>query len=183
MGKEEYERRQKEIAEHAASEGADYFDPDSPVIWKQYIVGPVPRWRRVLWWFFPPSHAKMRGIMRQQSDQMWADATGHLTGGRTPTAGAVVRVFILSMAPAVILSALGPFYFGYTHSPYLRVVDWAFICPLIALWFYRSSLKSALDTTSSVIGGMFLVFAILTAMAAAFLAGDTIFYLIARSLH
>ena len=183
MTKEEYERRQKKIAEHAASEGADYFDPDSPVIWKQYIVGPVPRWRRVLWWFFPPSHAKMRRIARQQSDQMWAEATGRLTGSTTPTAGAVVRVFFLSMAPAVILSATGPFYFGYTHGPYTRVVDWALVCPLIALWFYRSSLKSALDNVSSVIGRTFLVFAILAAMAVAFLAGDMLIYLIARSLH
>lgn len=25
-----------------------HYDPDSPVIWKQYIIGPVPLWRRVL---------------------------------------------------------------------------------------------------------------------------------------
>jgi hypothetical protein len=28
-GPKEYERRQREIVEYAASEGADYFDPDS----------------------------------------------------------------------------------------------------------------------------------------------------------
>jgi hypothetical protein len=41
MDKEEYVRRQRGIAKHAASEGTDYYDPDSPVIWKRYIVGPV----------------------------------------------------------------------------------------------------------------------------------------------
>ncbi len=68
MDKEEYERRQEEIARFAESEGAWYFDPDSPVIWKQYTIGPVPRWRRLLWWFFPPSHAKMRRIVQRRKD-------------------------------------------------------------------------------------------------------------------
>src|SRR5262249_42622603 len=98
MDREEYERRQREIAEHAASEGADYFDPESPVIWRRYIIGPVPRWRRSLWWFFPPSHAKMRRIMRRQSENLWRDATGHLTGSRTPTGRDVARVVSLSLA-------------------------------------------------------------------------------------
>lgn len=80
MDKEEYQRRQEEIAEHAASEGAWYYDPESPVIWKRYIVGPVPFWRRLLWRLFPPSHAKMRRIMQRRSDAMWKDATDHLTG-------------------------------------------------------------------------------------------------------
>jgi hypothetical protein len=76
LPKEEYERQQCESAEHAASEGAMYYDPESTVIWKQYLIGPVPRWRRLLWWFFPPSHRKMREIMRRRSNTMWRDATG-----------------------------------------------------------------------------------------------------------
>ena len=72
----EYERQRRELAEFAKSEGATYFDPDGRVIWKQYVIGPVPTWRRVLWWFFPPSHRKMREIMRRRSDKMWKDATG-----------------------------------------------------------------------------------------------------------
>jgi hypothetical protein len=130
---EEYERRQSEITEHAANEGADYFDPDSPIIWKRYIIGPVPRWRRLVWWFVPPSHAKMRRIMRRQSDEMWREATGNLTGSRTPTAGDVFRVAILSMLPPVVLSALGPIYYGYTRSPYWRVLVWASVCTIIAI--------------------------------------------------
>ncbi len=51
MDKEEYDKRQEEIARFAESEGAWYFDPESPVIWKRYIIGPVPIWRRVLWWW------------------------------------------------------------------------------------------------------------------------------------
>jgi hypothetical protein len=76
MDKEEYQRRRREMAEFAVSEGATYYDPDSPVIWKRYIIGPVPRWRLVLWWFFSPSNQKMLRIMRRQSDKLWKDATG-----------------------------------------------------------------------------------------------------------
>ena len=61
--KEYDERRRKEIAERAP-----YYDTESPVIWKQYVIGPVPLWRRVLWWFFPPSHAKMRRIVQRRND-------------------------------------------------------------------------------------------------------------------
>jgi len=75
MDKEEHERRQEEIAHFAKSEGATYYDPDSPVVWKQYIIGPVSLWRRLLWSIFPPSHAKMRRIQQRRSDQMWKDAT------------------------------------------------------------------------------------------------------------
>lgn len=183
MSKEEYERRQREIAEHAASEGADYFDPDSPVIWKRYIIGPVPRWRRVLWWFFPPSHAKMRRIMRQQSDRMWQEATEHLTGSRTPTGRDVARVVFLSMAGPVILSALGPFYYGYTHGPYWRVIVWALTCTVGCLWLYRSSFKHALSTAPPSITRRFLlVLAIVVVIAIAFLAGDSLVYLFAGAL-
>ena len=54
MDKDEYERRQEEIARFAESEGAWYYDPESLVIWRQYVIEPVPLWWRVLWWFFPP---------------------------------------------------------------------------------------------------------------------------------
>src|SRR5262245_59378009 len=64
---DEWELRQFQITKHAASEGAWYYNPESPTIWKQYIVGPVPWWQRVLWWFFPPSPWHMRQIQKRQS--------------------------------------------------------------------------------------------------------------------
>jgi len=75
MDKEEYERRQTEVARFAESEGATYYDPDSPVVWKQYIIGPVSLWRRLFWSIFPPSHAKMRRIQRRRNDQVWRDVS------------------------------------------------------------------------------------------------------------
>ena len=184
MDREEYERRQTEIAGHAASEGATYFDPDSPTIWKRYIIGPVPRWRRLLWWFFPPSHAKMRRIMRQQSDAMWKEATDHLTGSGMPSASAWMRVLVLSMAGPVIVSALGPIYYGYARDPYWRVIVWALAWTVGSLWFYRSQIKTALaEVGPSVIVRTFLVLLIVATIAVALVVGDTLIYLVARAFH
>src|SRR5271170_7187416 len=57
---DECETQREANARLAEKVGAWYYDPNSQVIWKQYIVGLVPRWRRILWWFFPPSHTAMR---------------------------------------------------------------------------------------------------------------------------
>lgn len=175
MDKDEYERRLEEIARFAESEGAWYFDPESPVTWKRYIIGPVPRWRRVLWWFFPPSDRKMRRIVWQQSAQMWKNAT--------PTARDTVRVIVLSMAPPVILSALGPIYYGYTHAAYWRVIIWALAATVLYLWWARPSFKHAMSTASpSIIGRSLNVVATVIVVAVAFVAGDSLIYFLARSI-
>jgi hypothetical protein len=71
MDQEEYEWQRQKIADFAVSEGAWYYDPNSAVIWKRYIIGRVRLWRRALWWFYPPSHAKMRRLMQRRTDKMW----------------------------------------------------------------------------------------------------------------
>jgi hypothetical protein len=182
MDKEEYQRRQEEIARHAESEGAWYYDPDSPIIWKRYIVGPVPLWRRLVWRLFPPSHAKMRRLMQRRSDAMWQDATDHLTGAPTPTARAMGRVVFLSMAGPVLVSALGPFYYGYTRAPYWRVIVWALACTVPFLWWARPSFKYALSIAPPSIGRALLVVVIVAMIAVAFVAGDSLVYLLARTL-
>jgi hypothetical protein len=180
---DEYKRRREEIARHAESEGAWYYDPESPVNWKRYIIGPVPIWRRILWWFFPPSHGKMRRIMQRRSDKVWKDATGHLSGPRI-TAKDVVRVVVLSMAGPVIVSALGSIYYGYTHGPYWHIIVWALASTVLFLWWARPNLKSTLSTaTPSIIGKSLLVVAIVIVVAVAFVVGDSLVYLFAGSLH
>jgi hypothetical protein len=177
MDREEYEHRQREIAAHAASEGADYFDPHSPIIWKRYIIGPVPRWRRFLWWFFPPSHAKIRRIMQRRSDAIWKEATDHVTGRD------VARVVSLSLALPVLFSLVGPIYYGFTHGPYWRVIIWASVCIAIFCWQARAPFKHALSTARpSIIGRFLLVLTIVTVIAIGFLVGDMFVYLFARSL-
>jgi hypothetical protein len=39
------------------------------------VIGPVPLWRRVLWWFVPPSHAKMIQIVPRLNHQTLRDVT------------------------------------------------------------------------------------------------------------
>lgn len=68
MDQDEYLRRQEEIARFAESEGVTHYDPDSPVVMKQYIIGPAPPRRRLLWSIFPLSHAKMSWSQQRCND-------------------------------------------------------------------------------------------------------------------
>jgi hypothetical protein len=96
----------------------------------------------------------------------------------------LTRVYILSMAGPIVLSGLGPFYYGYTNSPYWRVTVWALACTVPYLWWARSNLKSALSSAPpSIIGKSFVIVTIAIMVAVAFLAGDTLVYLIARAVH
>ncbi len=79
IDKEEYERRQDELARHAASEGAWYYDPDSPTLWKRFILGPVPLWRRLWWSIFPPSFQSLMQMQRRRGDKMLEDAFRQIT--------------------------------------------------------------------------------------------------------
>ena len=81
--------------------------------------------------------------MQRRNDQMSKDATD-LTGSKSPTARNFVRVIFLSMAAPVILSAVGPLYYGYTHGPYWRIIIWALACTVGFSWLKRLSFKSAL---------------------------------------
>jgi hypothetical protein len=88
------------------------------------------------------------------------------------------------MAGPIILSGLGPFYYGYTNGPYWRVIVWALACTVPFLWWARSNLKSALSTASpSITGKLLAIMTIAIIVAAAFLAGNTLVYLVARAVH
>ena len=179
--REEYDRKRKELEEFAKSEGAWYYDPESPVVWKQYIIGPVPLWRRILWWFFPPSHTKMHRIMQRRSDQLWA---GVSFGPKTPTARETARVTFLAMAFPVLLSGVGPLYYGYNGSPYVRVLVWAGVCTVGYLLLSGSGFKVAPSTTRpSLLGRFFTILSIALLVALAFVAGDSLVYLIGRALR
>ena len=103
-------------------------------------------------------------------------------GGRKQVTGRDVGVVIvLSMAVPVILSALGPFYYGYTHGPYWRVIVWALACTVATLWFWRASFKHTWNTAPhSVI--LLVVATIVIVDAVCFVVGDSAAYLLARAI-
>jgi hypothetical protein len=43
----------------------------------------------------------------------------------------------------ILLSLLGPVYFGYVHSPYVVLVVWSAACAAIFFWSNRASLRNA----------------------------------------
>jgi hypothetical protein len=43
----------------------------------------------------------------------------------------------------IVLSLLGPAYFGYVHSPYVVLVAWSAACAAIFFWSNRASLRHA----------------------------------------
>jgi hypothetical protein len=100
------------------------------------------------------------------------------------TARDIIRVFVLSMAGPIILSATGPFYYGYTNGPYWRVIVWALACTVPFLWWARPDFRSALSTAPpSIIGRSLVVVAIVMMVAVALVAGHSLIYLVALSLN
>jgi hypothetical protein len=93
------------------------------------------------------------------------------------------RVIVLGMAGPVILSAVGPFYYGYTHAPYWRIIVWALTCTVGFLWLERASFKHSLGTASpSIIGTLLLICGVPVIAATAFIVGDSLVYLLAGLL-
>jgi hypothetical protein len=48
-----------------------------------------------------------------------------------------------SRAGNILLSLLGPAYFGFMHSPYVVLVVWSAACAAIFFWSNRASLRHA----------------------------------------
>jgi len=74
----EYTKRRKELERHAKGEGAWYYDPDSPTVWKRFILGPVPLWRRIWWRFFPPTFHELMHMQLHRRDSEWEEIARRL---------------------------------------------------------------------------------------------------------
>ena len=95
----------------------------------------------------------------------------------------VALVDFSRMALPVALSLGGPIYYGYTNGPYLRVLIWAAVCTVVAVWFYRRSFTAAFsDADYSTAVKLVNVIAIVLAIGLCFLAGDSAFYFLVRSI-
>ena len=94
----------------------------------------------------------------------------------------MVRLISFSLFGPVVLSAIGPIYFGYTHAPFSRAIIWALLC---MLWWAWPSLKSALtdaEWLQPLWYKTIAVAAVIAIFAAAFVGGDSLAYLLARSI-
>lgn len=95
----------------------------------------------------------------------------------------VVLVVLLSMALPVALSVAGPIYYGYTNGPYWRVLIWAAVCTVGAVWLYRQSFTAAfIDADYSTAVKFVNVIAIVLVIGLCFLAGDLAIYFLVRSI-
>ena len=97
----------------------------------------------------------------------------------------MLRVIFLSLLGPIVLSAIGPIYYGYTNAPYWRIIVWAFVCTVGCAWWSRSSFKVAFNTDHaprSFLGRSSLFIAIIVVIAVGFIAGDSLAYVLARSI-
>jgi hypothetical protein len=53
------------------------------------------------------------------------------------SATTIARAYFLTMFAPVAVSAIGPYYYGYTQAPYSRVVFWTLACTVSFYWMER----------------------------------------------
>jgi hypothetical protein len=95
----------------------------------------------------------------------------------------MLRMIFLGMGLTVILSLIGPIYYGFTNGPYWRVILWASVCIVICCWQARQSFRHAWQTAPlSTIGRLLLMAAIVAVIVIAFVAGDSLVFLLVRSI-
>jgi hypothetical protein len=93
-------------------------------------------------------------------------------------------VLLGSLAGPVIISAIGPVYYGFTGGPYWLVVVWALASAILfLLWAIPSFKYSLITAPSSVVGKALVVIAITVFIAATVVAGDSLVYLLVRTIH
>ena len=94
----------------------------------------------------------------------------------------MVQAIFLTLLEPVVLSSLAPIYLGYTNASYSIAIIWALVC---TLWWAQPSLKGALRDANwlqprwykvTLIAGMVAI------VAFAFIMGDSLTYLLARSI-
>jgi hypothetical protein len=95
----------------------------------------------------------------------------------------VVRAMLLSLLGPIVVSLLGPIYFGHTNSPYWLTIAWALGC---TLWWAQPSFGAALWDTdwlqplrykSTVVAAVVVIFALL------FVLGDSLAYFLTARLQ
>jgi hypothetical protein len=94
----------------------------------------------------------------------------------------MLRVIALRLVGPVVLSSLGPIHYGQEGAPYTNVIIWALACTAIFLWWTRSSFQSAFNSSDVYWFKSALAGSIMAVIAVGFIAGNSVAYLLARSL-
>ncbi len=103
-----------------------------------------------------------------------------LSDFKSPTGA--VRVYFPDMFAPLIVSTVVPFYYGYTHALYSRVVVWALACTVGFYWLERWTFKTNFSAAQPVwVKPSAAVFFVLM-ITLAFLAIDTLVYGFAKSI-
>jgi hypothetical protein len=54
---------------------------------------------------------------------------------KQPSGRDYIRVVFLGLLGPVVLSSIGPAYYGYSHAPYWRILVWALTCTVGFFWW------------------------------------------------
>jgi hypothetical protein len=94
----------------------------------------------------------------------------------------MMRAITLSLVGPIVLSSLGPIYYGHERAPYSKVIIWALACTAIFSWWARASFKPVFNDGDALWFKSALAGAIMAVIAIGFIAGNSFAYLLARSI-
>ena len=111
-------------------------------------------------------------------------ASGNIGNVETNSDGAtpMMRAIVLGLVSPIILSSLGPVYFGYERAPYSNVIVWALACAAIFSWWARASFTLAFNTGDALWFKSTLAGLIMAVVAASFFAENSLAYLLIASI-
>jgi hypothetical protein len=94
----------------------------------------------------------------------------------------MMRVIALRLVGPIVLSSLGPIYYGHERAPYSKVIIWALACTAIFSWWARASFVSAFNSRDAHWFRSALAGAIMAVVAVGFIAGNSLAYLLVLSI-
>lgn len=89
-----------------------------------------------------------------------------------------MREIILRLVGPIVLSSLGPIYYGYEGGPYFNVIIWALACTAIFSCWASETFRSAFYVGDAYWFRSALAGTTMAVVAVAFIAGNSLAYLL-----